>query len=74
MFDGPSLARKLKKNVLGTYVRALDRMDPQVARHILESNRQFFLAGKTFFEDEIRHAEKAIDKIEKKQKDAEPTV
>lgn len=73
MFDGSTFARSVKKNVLGQYVKALDKLDPEVARHILESNRQFFLAGKTFFESEVGHAEKAIARMEKKMAQDEVT-
>lgn len=66
MFDGAEFMNKVKKNTLGLYVKGLDKLDPEVAKHILESNRQFFLAGKTFFESEIAHAEKAIAKMERK--------
>lgn len=66
MFDGVAVAKKFKYKVLGQYVRALHKLDPGVATHILNSQREFFLAGKTFFEAEAGHAQKAIDKIQRR--------
>jgi len=68
MFDAVHLANRLKTRVLMRYVRGLERLDPQVARHLLSSQREFFLAGKTFFESEAGHAQKAINKMERKMK------
>jgi hypothetical protein len=67
--SGPEFAQRLKKEVLGGYVRALESIDPEVACHILNAQKEFFLAGKTFFEAEVGHAEKAINKIRRKQQE-----
>jgi len=67
MRDAVEMVSKFKKNVLGGYVRALNRIDPQVAEHILESQRQAFLAGRSFFDAEAGHAARAIAKIKAKR-------
>ena len=64
--DGQQLAQCLKRRVLGGYVRWLHRIDPQVADHILEAQRQAFLAGASFFQSEVGHAERAQAKIRAK--------
>jgi hypothetical protein len=60
-------ATKLKKNVLGGYVRFLESIDPQVATHVLNAQKELFLAGERFFSEEIKHADKALNKIRKRQ-------
>lgn len=62
---------KAKSRVLGTYGRALNQLDPELATHLLASQREFFLAGKAFFEEEAKHAEKAMAKL---KKPPEPTA
>lgn len=66
MIDGVDFTKKFKNKVLKKYVRALDRLDPEFARHILASQHEFFLAGKTFFEYEAAHAQKAMEKQERR--------
>lgn len=53
----------LKKRIIGGYIRGLQCIDPQVATHILTAQREAFAAGKAFFEVEMNHADRAIDKI-----------
>lgn len=67
MFNGAEAARRLKKDVLGGYVRTLHRIDPEVATHILKAQRHFFEAGRAFFEEEIGHADRALEKISQKK-------
>jgi len=69
---GVEAARSFKKNVLGGYVRALERIDPQVAANILGAQREFFAAGKAFFEAEMNHAARAEEKF--RAKVVHPTV
>jgi hypothetical protein len=61
--DGADVAKWVKRNTLGRVARAYDSMDPQVAEHLLSAQRSFFLAGKAFFEEELRHADRALDKV-----------
>jgi len=61
--SGAEFASRLKKEVLGGYVRALESIDPEVACHILTAQKEAFLAGKKFFEAEVGHADRAINKI-----------
>lgn len=71
IIDGPQAVQRVKKRVLGLYIGALERLDPQVATHILESNRQFFLAGQAFFAAEAGHAAKAIDRMARRRQEQE---
>lgn len=61
--DGPTAVRAIKKTVLGGYIRTLERMDPAVAANILGAQREFFAAGRAFFESEMNHAAKAEEKF-----------
>lgn len=72
MFNGLECTKTLKKKVLYRYVRTLEKMDSQLARHLLTSQREFFLAGKTFFDIEAGHAQKALNKISKKNPPPSP--
>ena len=72
MWNGQEAARCFKKKVLGGYVRALNEMDPQLAGHILKAQRAMFQAGRDFFEVEMGHANRALDKIERKQAGGSP--
>lgn len=73
-FDGVNASRWVKKNVLGRYVKALESMDPKLAEHILNAQKEFFLAGKTFWEIEAEHAEKALNRIRRKAKENDEVV
>ncbi len=64
--NGVEAAKSFKKNVLGGYVRALGHIDPQVAANILGAQREFFAAGKAFFEAEMKHAARAEEKFRAK--------
>lgn len=69
--DGPTAVRQAKKAVLGTYIKVLEKMDPTVAANILGAQREFFAAGRAFFEAEMNHAAKAEAKFRAK---SQPTV
>jgi len=69
--DGARLGMKLKRTMLGSYVRMLERVDPQVAHHLLSAQRELFLAGKVFFEEEIKHADQAMAKIDERLRQKE---
>lgn len=71
MYDSVQFVRSVKKNVLGGYVRFLDRLDPEFSRRVLSAQREFFLAGRAFFDEEARHAEKAIHRMEARMKTPE---
>lgn len=74
MPDGVDCAKSLKKNVLGAYVRGLESIDPKVAAHLLTAQREFFAAGRAFFEAEMGHADKAIDRIRKRAEEREASA
>lgn len=61
--SGADFVTRIKKEVLGGYVKALEAVDPEFACHVLSAQKEMFLAGKTFFEAEVGHAERAINKI-----------
>lgn len=63
--DAVHLIQGLKRRVLGGYVKTLERIDPKLATHVLSAQREFFMAGKVFFEEEVRHADKALRRIRK---------
>lgn len=67
MLDGARAAQCFKKKVLGGYVRTLHRLDPQLATHLLKAHKSAFEAGRAFFEEEIRHAERALEKVGKER-------
>lgn len=73
MQNGAECATRFKKRVLGGYVRLLERMDPEFSTHILKAQRHFFEAGRLFFEEEIRHADRALGKIGKAGEGEAPT-
>lgn len=74
MINGVQLATGVKKNVFGLYLKALDALDPQVAGHIVKGQRELFLAGQRFFESEVGHASKAIDKYDRKAAEKKGTA
>ncbi|MDX2177910.1 MAG: hypothetical protein SF028_15725 [Candidatus Sumerlaeia bacterium] len=64
--DGVGAARFVKKRVLGGALRQLDKIDPEVAAGLLAAQRSFFAAGKAFFDEEMKHAERAEAKFRAK--------
>lgn len=67
-FNAADFAGKAKKRAARAYLGVLDQLDPEVARHILGFQREMFLAGQAFFEEEVRHADKALEKLERKER------
>jgi hypothetical protein len=67
MFDGPGFVHRAKRRLYKGYIGALERLDPDVAKHLLASQREMFLAGKAFFEEEAKHAEKAMNRMERRK-------
>ncbi len=65
MIDSANVLNDAKKRAVKGYIKALGCLDPKVATHILGAQKEFFLAGKAFFEAEAGHVEKAMKKFEK---------
>lgn len=59
----------LKKMAARAYIRSLERVDPRFAEHVLNAQREFFLAGSAFWRAEAEHAERAIEKIRSRKSD-----
>lgn len=67
--SGVEFARGVKRNVLGRAVDGLIRFDPKFAAHVFSAHREFFAAGRAFFDAECQHAERAVEKA--RQRDTE---
>lgn len=72
--DGIAAAQKFKKAVFGGYLKALHRMDPALAQHVLAAQREVFLAGASFLNAEAGHAQKAVDRMARRASEHEKTA
>ncbi len=69
MMDAVSVLQGAKKRFFKCYMGVFERMDPEVARHLLNAQKEVFLAGQEFFASEAAHAEKAVERLSKRKQD-----
>lgn len=67
MFRLMSQVMRLPKTVVKeAFDRSMAAMDPEVATHLIQSNRELLLAMRSFVDREIRMADRAIDKVQQR--------
>jgi len=67
MIDGVRIANELKKKILIEGLKKLEAFDPELAHHMVSAQREVFKAGQAFFESEVGHADRFLEKLKAKQ-------
>lgn len=69
MIDGVSFVQNAKKRFFKFYIGAFECIDPKAAQHLMNAQKEVFLAGRDFFASEADHAGKAAEKLGKRGRD-----
>ena len=74
MIDGVRIANELKKKILLDGLNKLEAFDPELAHHVVSAQREVFKAGQAFFESEVQHADRFLEKLKAKREAASSDV